>query len=608
MTTVTSAASRRTTPSVRNRRILAVLVIGLAFVSNAAVTWQRWGDVVIDTGRELDTPKQLAEGKLLYRDVRYWYGPLAPYAHAMLYRIFGTRLGVLTTTGLFLAALLGWASYRLLRMFVGRAAATVATIAVLTINAFGSYLFPNIFNFVLPYSFPAVYGTLFSLASVYLLLRYLQNRRQVEFFLACGFLGLVALCKLETLAAALAAHTAFLVIVLRPSPRRWSMYAGGYALAAAAPIVVYGYFRVCVGPGLWSDNLFIAGNVNVSDFILRHSGLDRPAQSFAGAAKSLLELSFCLGSGVAAAWVARRKGRPTPAAVAAFALGAAALVVGIVLSGLDPSVVLNGLPAILLVATGWLFVRWLRAPDAEPRDVALLVLLAWALAAVLRLGLRCSATHYGFYLAVPALLALAVVGCNLLPRRCGDDSRAIATAAGVALLAALTARHAIRRYQFEAIRYPQPDAQVVRGPRGALIVANPPYLGSVDRAVQYLSRQPAGTRVVVFPEGCAMTFLAGCDNALGVHTFLPIDFSGAFDESAIIARLSADPPEVVLVTSRSLNEYGARIFGEDYAQRLAVWIAEHYEIVETCQTRVYGVRIMRRAGILPSGVRPEGRS
>lgn len=593
-------ASPAARSNIRVQRIAVVLAIAVAFALNGAATWQRWGDLVIDTGRELDTPKQLAEGKMLYRDVRYWYGPLAPYAHSLLYRAFGTRLDVITAAGLSLAALLGWLSYRLLRRFVARCAATVGVVGILTMNAFGSYRFPNIFNFVLPYSFPAVYGTVLALASVYMLLRYLRNRRCGDFCLACGLLGLVSLCKLETLAAALAAHAAFLVIALRQSPRRWSMYAGVYGLAAAVPIAVYIYFRVRVGPGLWSDNLFIAGNVNASDFILRHSGLQQPARSLVGAATSLAELGACLGLGVAAAWNRRRMNRPATAAVAALALGVAAVVAGVIAFGLNPSVVLNGLPVILLVAAVWILVRWLQKPEGNAGAPAVLVLLAWALAAVLRLGLRCSAEHYGFYLAVPALLGLVVVACGLIPRLGGGSFRVVATAAGVALVAALTVQHAIRRYQFAVVRYPTPAAQLVRGPRGVMVVANPPYVGSADRAVQFLSRQPAGTRVVVFPEGCAMTFLAGCQNALGVHTFLPLDFSGAFDESAMIAQLQADPPEFVLLTSRDLSEYGARFFGEEYAQRLAAWIAEHYEVAETYQTRAYGVRILRRLAVTPA--------
>src|SRR5262249_21751593 len=72
-------------------RITAALSLIGFFAMGAALTWNRWGDLIIDCGRELDTPRQLAEGKMLYRDVRYWYGPFAPYFNSVLFRVFGTN-------------------------------------------------------------------------------------------------------------------------------------------------------------------------------------------------------------------------------------------------------------------------------------------------------------------------------------------------------------------------------------------------------------------------------------------------------------------------------------------------------------------------------------
>src|SRR6266446_11000172 len=37
------------------------------------------GDFQIDNGRELYVPVSILHGKLLYRDICYMYGPLAPY-------------------------------------------------------------------------------------------------------------------------------------------------------------------------------------------------------------------------------------------------------------------------------------------------------------------------------------------------------------------------------------------------------------------------------------------------------------------------------------------------------------------------------------------------
>ena len=39
--------------------------------------WLRWPDLIIDYGREIYIPWRLSEGGVLYKDVFYYYGPLA---------------------------------------------------------------------------------------------------------------------------------------------------------------------------------------------------------------------------------------------------------------------------------------------------------------------------------------------------------------------------------------------------------------------------------------------------------------------------------------------------------------------------------------------------
>ena len=73
-----------------------------------------------------------------------------------------------------------------------------------------------------------------------------------------------------------------------------------------------------------------------------------------------------------------------------------------------------------------------------------------------------------------------------------------------------------------------------------------------------MTLKPPGTRVVVLPEGVAITFLAGCVNPLGVHTFFPYEFHGLYDDPSTARRLEEARPELVLTTTRPVEEYGAR--------------------------------------------------
>src|SRR2546426_1643274 len=74
---------------------IAIAGVVSALLALTFYTWARWGDVQIDTGHELYTPSALSNGKLLYRDVWYNYGPLSPYILAALFSLFGVHWNVL---------------------------------------------------------------------------------------------------------------------------------------------------------------------------------------------------------------------------------------------------------------------------------------------------------------------------------------------------------------------------------------------------------------------------------------------------------------------------------------------------------------------------------
>src|SRR5579885_3012526 len=75
--------------------MLHLLLIIAAFVVMLIWSWGAWPDPLVDFGTHLYVPWQLSVGKVLYRDVAYYNGPLSPYFNALMFKVFGVGLHVL---------------------------------------------------------------------------------------------------------------------------------------------------------------------------------------------------------------------------------------------------------------------------------------------------------------------------------------------------------------------------------------------------------------------------------------------------------------------------------------------------------------------------------
>ena len=168
----------------------AIVLLAACFAAMAAVTWRRWGVPELDAGAELTTADLVKHGALVYRDVRYYYGPLGLYSLALAFKVFGTSYTTAFAFGLLQAAAILAAFYALARQWLAPLAAALSTAVLLAIGFSGTA-----FNFVLPHTNSATFGVLCLL----LLLLALARERLVPAGLA---VGLVALTRPEFLAVA----------------------------------------------------------------------------------------------------------------------------------------------------------------------------------------------------------------------------------------------------------------------------------------------------------------------------------------------------------------------------------------------------------------------
>src|SRR5512143_754649 len=156
-----------------SRRDLPWLVlVGVSLVAGLVSNWERFGDPVVDCGREMSQPLRLLRGERLYADVQHLYGPLSPHLNAVLYGIFGVHLDVLRAGGAVTTLIIVALVYWLTRRLAGRTGAATAALGVTWLCAFQPYG-----NFVLPYSYAAVHGAALSLGALASGVRFLERRR-----------------------------------------------------------------------------------------------------------------------------------------------------------------------------------------------------------------------------------------------------------------------------------------------------------------------------------------------------------------------------------------------------------------------------------------------
>ena len=230
------------------RGIIVAVAVGLAWY-----TWGHWGDFQIDCGRELYVPAAILQGKLLFRDIWYQYGPLAPYLQASLFWIFGVHLTVLYVFGLALTIGTALVTFEIAKQFkLGRVGSLVPSLFFL-VEAF----YPFIRNFVFPYSYAASVGAFVGAACLHFVIRHAVSMRRFHLVLAALLASLAILAKQEFGVACLAilGFEIAAVTLIRRSPRElWRDITACFAGLAPA-LAVYGWFAWKVSVrGLFSDN------------------------------------------------------------------------------------------------------------------------------------------------------------------------------------------------------------------------------------------------------------------------------------------------------------------------------------------------------------------
>jgi hypothetical protein len=559
-------------------RVSALLALLLLWGWQVYSTWATWGDLSIDSGREMYVPAVLAQGKMLYRDVWFLYTPAAPYLNSFLFRLFGLRLEVLYWAGslaaLGCAVLLFVVGKRLSSWWIGW---TVG--AVVLLQSFHAWHF----CFPLPYSFSSVYGCLTACLFLWFVVRACTSSHRAWMFAAGTAAAVAFLLKLEFGVACYFA-LALLIAARALRERSWKRVALDGVTAL---------------PGVLLCLLVVAWMISISgvSFITQENLMSWPTSFFmktygkvwleksgfaitpAALGQSLLRTFFFIGVILEAYWLAvwRRFDRRSiilgvPLFVVLLAYFAVALhwrvltLFGAVFFPLD-MVLYVGIGAIIAA-------YYFSTQRASDENMSVLMLLIFSAVLGLRILLRNTPGGYAIYYNGPAILSFLLLARPLIPRA-GRSQRSIARIEALVCLACLAV------VAFYSARYtadPTDRAPLITS-HGTIRV--PQQVGdNYSAAIRFMSEHASRREFALsIPEDTSLYFLAGVACPTRVFAFTPGVVAPGKMTDQLIAEIDRQRVRYLLWSNRTFPDYGVPIFGVDFDRPLGDYLTSHYHPV-----------------------------
>jgi len=536
------------------RGLIVVVAVVLAWY-----TWGRWGDLQVDCGRELYVPGEILRGKLVYRDLFYPYGPLAPYVCALLIVIFGPHLVVFYLFGIAVAIGCAILLFELGAMLEGRAVGVTAALAFLFVG-----FAPGIFNYAFPYSYAATMGLLLSLLCSWFTLRNLLDRPGYNLLIAGLAASLALLCKLEFGAACylMLAFVLAMEAILHRSRR--SLLPG---IAACAPgvvlwVAIYGWFFWTVTPALMFNGNWL-GPGSYFSHTAGATALARFGQRFIP--REMVLMIICAAASLTMWFLLARASRGPRNIVLAIVVAIA------VVHRFGPlDLVTRGVVTGFLVFPGGMFFigcglvaystyKLLRKGDRRYLAEAAFGILALVPALRVFAGIR--PYGYSLYYAMPLFLVslVAISRCikAATPALSADRQRRLINyllAAEVVILALIcipqtSDRLATLETSWGTLRLEPDEANVAR------------------QILAFMSEQKRhGRQVVVLPEATMLYALTGTEAPSRWYLLQPGLLSPA-QEDVYVADLNLTSPDYILLTARI-----------DYDQKIYHWIESNYRV------------------------------
>lgn len=593
------SASSDTPPKFRLTAKRGLLLIYVVLLSLVALTWTATADIVIDFGRELYVPWQLAEGKTLYRDIAYFNGPLSPHFNALMFRLFGDSVTTLVVTNTVLLAALVTMLYALLLRYFSVVTSTLACGCMLILFGVVHMSPQGNYNYITPYSHELTHGLLLAIAMLSLLGHEAQFRLW-KWALVGLLWGLVFLGKAELFLASTAMLGFSLLLPLlakQVSVRQAIFRAGAAAGFAAIPILGFWiWLGSQTGPAEAAMNLlgswrYIFTSEVTSLFYYRQmTGTLAPLWNMTLSARFCVATAFVmLGLYMFERNIGGRGWR-NPAA-------AFSLVFAFYLSAFTGFVLY---PRAFFVITATLFLTLLYLAMKRREDFLkyhhLACWAAFAVCLMAKIVLRPILGLYGFALLMPAVVLAIAIAVEWLPRVMsgGGTGKRFRLALILLLLLDVTlilARTTIWSSEKSYVVGSGPDRMRCDEWKGVPFQAATEYLAD---------RMTPDETLLVLPEGVTLNYLLRRGNNSRYVNFMQPELV-MYGEAKMLADFKRNPCDYVLLVSRDLKEgYGLYYFGQPgYGDQIMNWVRANYVVekqfgADPFQPEDFGIQILRR--------------
>lgn len=538
---------------------------------------------------------QLLEGRVLYRDLAWLYGPLSPALNAFAFRLFGASLATLAIFNLSIAALLAAVVYRFCANRADVLTATLGTSVLLV-----SFVFPHhsedtaSYNFVWPYAYAATHGTVLLVCGVAMASHALVSDRPGTWIGAGVLLGLTVLTKAEIALAA--AATGGVAIFWRardgrsrPLPRLIAFVASflipvavGWCLLGTDAVVAPWTAVARVVAGEHTFNAHLIGTDDVRGNLWR-LGMDTVLWSVVASGVVAADL---FGAGL------------KPAHKRWLVIAVVAVVGACIVRDL-PGV---GRPLTTLIPVSVAVLIWVAKRRPGDRDrlgpLVLWGIAAWALLA--RMLLNVHLHHYGFYLAMPAAVFVVLLSVGVVPRLLakqvvggGRITRqvALATVGLLALYSAALSASSITHMTVPIGR----DRDAMYGPSP---VVSPTGMLAAALVERIASHVPPNATLAVLPDGTLMNFVTRRPNPTPFNHVMP-PLLVAYGVDGVLESYAARSPDYVVLYEWSGDEYGVGNFGSSqWGEEIVTWVHRRYESISAVPSAgaTLGFSIWRRRG------------